>query len=319
MSQDKPTQAPSPEPEENQPRTKVSRRNNRRKPFWKTQVINVLRGTIGILETTVVKLETESLNAVDTQRSAKVGWWRGFLLKIRAFLPGFLSNNLSDTGLTAIVAGISIILIWTSTGIFTSKPTEVATVPPVQETAPPTEEIPTPTVTSTPDIPEPTPEITPEPTPEITPDIPEPTPEITPDIPEPTPEITPDIPEVTPEPTPEPTPAVELTPEEILIASIKNRVAEISVHQKWLPLEHRSTEGLIKSIQANFLDSTLTIKISNDWYTLKESQRNKLATQIFQCSQELDFTHLEITDSQGILLARSPVVGTEMIIFQGRA
>ncbi len=98
-----------------------------------------------------------------------------------------------------------------------------------------------------------------------------------------------------------------MTPEQTLIAAIENQVAEIS---------DRFASGLIKSIQANFRTSNLTLKISADWYTLEESQQDKLAAEILQRSQELDFTHLEIIDSQNKLVARNPVVGTEMVIFK---
>ncbi|PLZ81696.1 hypothetical protein CBP16_09455, partial [Fischerella thermalis WC217] len=70
---------------------------------------------------------------------------------------------------------------------------------------------------------------------------------------------------------------IVLTPEQILIATIENQVAEVS---------DRFASGLIKSIQANFLTSNLDIKISDDWYTLSESEQNKLAAEILQRSQE---------------------------------
>ncbi|MDB9327523.1 hypothetical protein PN435_15375, partial [Nodularia spumigena CS-590/02] len=88
---------------------------------------------------------------------------------------------------------------------------------------------------------------------------------------------------------------------------IENQVAEIS---------DRFASGLIQSIQANFRTSNLTIKINDDWYSLPESEQNQLAAEILQRSQELDFTHLEIIDSQDNLIARNPVVGNQMIIFQ---
>ncbi|MCC5626015.1 hypothetical protein, partial [Nostoc sp. CHAB 5715] len=215
-------------------------------------------------------------------------WWSGLLRTIRLFLPSNLSTKLSDTALTGIVTGIAVIIVWTTASVFTGKPTEVATVPPVEEVPAPT---PTPTITTPPEsvVPEPQP---PQPPEEITPP-----PEVeTP--PPPTPE---------PEPIPTPTPAIELTPEQALIAAIENQVAEIS---------DRIASGLIKSIQANFRTSNLTVKISDDWYTLKESQQDKLAAKILQRSQELDFTHLEIIDSQNRLIARNPVVGTEIVIFK---
>ncbi|QOV23465.1 hypothetical protein [Anabaenopsis elenkinii] len=248
-------------------------------PFWKVKIIQLIRGTIGILETAAVKLE----NPAPPVSEETPGFWQGlvtqwnrFLRQVRLFLPSKVSNNLSDRVLTGILALMTVVVVWSSVSIFIPKPTEVATVPPVEE------------------VPEPIPEATPEPIPEP---IPQPTPE---PIPEP-------IPQPTPAPIPEPTATLELTPEENLIAAIKNQVAEIS---------DRFASGLIESIQANFRTSNLTVKINDDWYILPESEQKQLAGEILQRSQELDFTHLEILDSRDQLIARNPVVGNEVIIFQ---
>ena len=262
-------------------------------PFWKAKIIQLLQGTIGVLEVTVEKLETapppgtEETPSFFQQLQLR---WGGLLRTIRLFLPSNLSTKLSDTALTGIVTGIAVIILWTTTSVFTGKPTEIATVPPVEEVPAPT---PTPTITTPPES------VTPEPQPSLPPEEITPPPEVeTPPPPTPEPE---------PIPTPTPTPAIELTPEQALIAAIENQVAEIS---------DRIASGLIKSIQANFRTSNLTVKISDDWYTLKESQQDKLAAEILQRSQELDFTHLEIIDSQNRLIARNPVVGTEIVIFK---
>ena len=74
-----------------------------------------------------------------------------------------------------------------------------------------------------------------------------------------------------PEPVPTPTPTIELTPEQNLIASIENQVAEIT---------NQYGNGLIQSIQANFEGSSLTVKVTQDWYTLLQSQQDKLAAQM---------------------------------------
>jgi len=288
----------------------------RKQPIWKATIIRILRWTIGVLETTVVKLEAES----SATEEASGFWqqlqliWRGLLAKIRSFLPANFSRNLSDTALTGIIAGITLVVVLTTSSLFTNKPTEIATIPPTEEVP-----VPTPTVIppqSTTPEPQPPAEIPPLPEVEVTPTpTPEPEVEITP-TPTPEPEVTPTPtpePEVTPTPTPEPeptpTPAVELTPEEILIAAVENQVAEIS---------DRFASGLIQSIQANFRTSNLVIKINEDWYTLKESQQDKLASEILQRSQELNFSHLEIVDSQDRLIARNPIVGNQIIIFKRR-
>ncbi|BAY08211.1 hypothetical protein [Calothrix sp. NIES-2098] len=278
--------------QDNQNSQPPQRPNRRNQPIWKSTIIQFLRGTIRILETAVVKLET----APPPGTEETPGFWGGLLAKIRTLLPANLSAKLSNTALTGIIASIAVILVWTTTSLLANKPTEVATVPPVEEVPTPT---PTPTITTTPELatPETQPleEITPSPEAEVTPAEPEPTPTPTP--------------EATPEPTPTPTPILQLTPEQILIAAIENQVSKIS---------DRVASGLIKSIQANFRTSNLTVKISDNWYTLTQSQQDKLAADILQRSQELDFSHIEVVDSQDKLVARNPVIGNEMIIFQRR-
>jgi hypothetical protein len=281
MSQDNQNSQPpsSFKPEANQP---LQEPYQRIQPIWKSKTIQILRGTIGLLETTVEKLETAPPPGTEEKPSFFQQMqlrWGGLLRTIRLFLPSNVSTKLSDTGLTAIVSVVAVVIVWTTTSVFTGKPVEVATVPPVEEVP-----APTPTITTPPEL------AAPEPQP--------PESETPPLSLEPEPE---------PIPSPKPTPILELTPEQTLIAAIENQVAEIS---------DRFASGLIKSIQANFRNSNLTLKISDDWYTLEESQQNKLAAEILQRSQELDFTHLEILDSQNRLIARNPVVGTEMVIFK---
>jgi hypothetical protein len=106
---------------------------------------------------------------------------------------------------------------------------------------------------------------------------------------------------------PEPLPTPELTPEQSLIVSIQQQVAQIT---------DRYGSGLIRSIEANFLGSRLIVKVSDGWYDLNESQQNKLADEMLRRSRELDFSKLEITDLKGSLLARSPVVGPNMVILK---
>jgi hypothetical protein len=104
-----------------------------------------------------------------------------------------------------------------------------------------------------------------------------------------------------------PVPTIELTPEQKLIASIQNQIESIS---------DRLVNEFIQSVEVNFYNSTLTLTISDDWYTFKAIEQNQLLADIFQRSKEVDFSHLEIIDSKKRLIARSPVVGEKMIIFK---
>ena len=255
-------------------------------PIWKTTIIQVLRGTIGVLETTVVKLETET--PADTQKKTNfLSRWDGFLRTFRLFLPSNISNNVSDTVLTGIFAVIFVVTIGISTFTFIPKSVEVATVPPVEEVIPPKSVI--------------EPEIIPKSV--IEPEV-IPTPVVEPEA-IPTPVI---------ETEPTPIPVIELTPEQALLAAIENQFSEISVSVKNTK-DKNIISQLIKPLQANFRTSDLTVKISDIWYNLEKSQQDKLAAEILQRSQELNFIHLEIVDFQEKIIARSPVVGNEMIIF----
>jgi len=245
-----------------------------------------LRGTIGVLETTVVKLETET--PADTQKKTNfLSRWDGFLRTFRLFLPSNISNNVSDTVLTGIFAVIFVVTIGISTFTFIPKSVEVATVPPVEEVIPPKSVI--------------EPEIIPKSV--IEPEV-IPTPVVEPEA-IPTPVI---------ETEPTPIPVVELTPEQALLAAIENQFSEISISVKNTK-DKNIVSQLIKPLQANFRTSDLTVKISDIWYNLEKSQQDKLAAEILQRSQELNFIHLEIVDFQEKIIARSPVVGNEMIIF----
>jgi hypothetical protein len=267
--------------------------------IWKTAIIQVLRGTIAVLETTVVNLETETPSNAQKQTNF-LSRWDGFLRTFRLFLPSKISNNVSDTVLTGIFAVFFVVTIGITTFTFIPKSTEVATVPPVEEVTQATTVI---EAKATP-----TPVIEPKPT--LTPIIkPEPTP-----IPVIEPEPTP-IPVIEPEPTPIPVIEPEITPEQALLVAIENQFSEISVSiiskEKTDIFSH-----LIKPLQANFRTSDLTVKINDIWYNLEKPQQNSLAVDILQRSKELDFIHLEVVDSQKRLIARSPVVGNKMIIFK---
>ncbi len=96
-----------------------------------------------------------------------------------------------------------------------------------------------------------------------------------------------------------------LTPEQSLIAGIQNQVAEIS---------DRLGGGLVKSFEANFSSSRLTVKLAEGWYGLSELAQNQLVNQMFKEANLLDFRNLEVMNLEGKLIARSPVIGSEMII-----
>ncbi len=279
MSQEQPNSQPplSPKPEAGQSEISLNKETQTLHKTWSrvhvvltSQSIKALRGTIQVLEGVLVKLEAEPPAGTTPSFLDKLqSGWSNAIAKIRSLLPENLNQKLSDTALTGILAGIAVVVVWSASALLPGKASDVANVPPSEQV--PAVNITTPSELAAPAEPKPI-EVIPPP----------------------------------PVPTPTPTPTI-LTPEQNLIASIENQVAEIT---------NQYGNGLIQSIQANFEGSSLTIKVTQDWYTLKQSQQDKLAAQMLERSKELDFSHLEITDPQGTLLARSPVVGTDMVILK---
>lgn len=297
MSQEQPSQPPSP-PSGADRKTPPAKQTQ---SAIKAQSIKILRGTIRLLEGAVSKLETEPVEGTPSFFDGVQQAWRGVLATIRSFLPENLSTKLSDLGLTGIIAALLTVVVWISSTLLSNKPPAVASLPTAQPI--PTEITPEePTIAPE----EPTEAIAPPEEPESTPTPVEPEPEPEPTIPTP-PELTAPS---EPEPiavTPQSEPVIELTPEQTLIASIQEQIAQVS---------DRFADGLIQSVQANFAGGSLSIQVKDDWYNLKQAEQDKLANRMFNEAEQLDFTRLELTDSQGTLVARNPVVGKNMIIFK---
>jgi len=283
----------------------------------KKQSINVLRFTIGALEGIVAKLEADTPSQTSSATSAQIGtiitnlwekarpWlprlqagWQGLLQKVRSLLPASLNDKLPDWGLSGAIASIPIFFLWITLSLLPGKTPEVAQVAPV-----------TVVPVVTPIAVNPKVEVTPIP---IAISPPTPVATTTPKVvTTPTPGITAPAELTAPKSAQPiklaPPPAPVLTPEQSLVATIQKQVAEVT---------SQYANGLIQSIQANFPSSRLQVKVTNGWYELSSEQQDKLATEMFGRAKELDFSKLEIADLGGNLLARSPVVGTKMVILQ---
>lgn len=141
-------------------------------------------------------------------------------------------------------------------------------------------------------------------------------PEITPETPsEEVPKVVETPPELKAPGSPKPVeiippPEPELTPEQSLIAAIQDRVAAIT---------NQYPEGLVLSVEANFLGSRLIVTMGDNWYSLSPSRQERLVNSIFDRTRNLDFRKLDIVDAQGTILARNPVVGNKMVILKREA
>jgi hypothetical protein len=92
-----------------------------------------------------------------------------------------------------------------------------------------------------------------------------------------------------------------------LIAAIQDQVAEIT---------NQYAEGLIRSIQADFLSSRLVVTVGEAWYGLEARRQDQVANEVLVRSRRLDFSQVELRDENGDQVARNPIVGSEMVILQ---
>ena len=97
------------------------------------------------------------------------------------------------------------------------------------------------------------------------------------------------------------------SPDPALIARIQEQVIEVA---------DKYTEGLIQSVQTNFGGSELTVNLSDGWYDLPSNRQDTLANDILNRSRQLDFESVKLMDGDGEVLARSPVVGTRMVVYR---
>lgn len=252
-------------------------------------ILRLLRGTVQVLERVITKLEAlepqANLPSPNFQEQLHSGlqtlqtWGVTLRNQIRSRLPAPINQRLSDPALAGAILGIVVLCLWTATTLLPDQAAEVTRLP----------------------APQPTPQITPQPTPSLPPELVAPAPSLS-ETPAPAQSTAPSR-----QPTPPAVPALKLNPEQKLIAAIQTQVAEIT---------DRYANGLIQSVEANFQGSQLVLHVSEDWYTLSISQQDQLAAEMLQRSRDLDFNTLKIVDEAGRRLARSPVVGTDMVVLQ---
>jgi hypothetical protein len=102
-------------------------------------------------------------------------------------------------------------------------------------------------------------------------------------------------------------PTITLTPEQNLIAALEAKTNNLAT---------RYSEDLVISIKPNFSDSIIMVTLANDWYQLVANRQDKLMEEMLRQSSQLEFKKLKIIDSQNNLIARSPIVGQDMVILR---
>lgn len=253
----------------------------------------LLRGLIRLLDWAATELETESAlpPAARITRPALTPAQAGHTLLgwARPWLPESL-RKLSDRNLTIALSVMGSVVLVAAIAIFPPQLKPAATVasqPPAAEPLKPLLpkllELPAAEPTEPPDAIE-------------SPDLTEPEPA------EPEPIAQP----------PSPPPKLELSPEQQAIAAIQEDASQIATRY--------GDPDLIASIRADFRSSRLIVIVPDAaWFNLGDRQQDRFTADLFTRSRRLDFSKLELQDTQGTLLARSPVVGDRVVIFQRSA
>jgi hypothetical protein len=104
---------------------------------------------------------------------------------------------------------------------------------------------------------------------------------------------------------PAPKPVVKLTPNQKLLAKLQATTA---------PYGQPDDDNLAQAVRPNKTTKTLEVTLTPGWSKLSSTQQDKLASDLFSQAQTLRFKTLELTDAQNTLLARSPIVGSDMVI-----
>lgn len=76
---------------------------------------------------------------------------------------------------------------------------------------------------------------------------------------------------------------------------------------------------LIQAARFNFAAHRLTLMVAETWNLLPPEQREQLSNEWLQRAHKLSFQNLEVQNTKGETLARSPVVGSKMVMFSQSA
>jgi hypothetical protein len=103
--------------------------------------------------------------------------------------------------------------------------------------------------------------------------------------------------------------APKINPDLAFITAIQTQLSDVT---------SQYPDKIVRGLQVDVATDRLIVQLAPAWYTLDESSQNDLIDRMWLQSKANHFTKLEIQDAVGRSIARSPVVGREMIILQRR-
>ncbi|MEM9216611.1 MAG: hypothetical protein AAGD25_19965 [Cyanobacteria bacterium P01_F01_bin.150] len=76
------------------------------------------------------------------------------------------------------------------------------------------------------------------------------------------------------------------------------------------------SDDLIQGVTIDQPLDLLTVVLGQGWYDLSDRQQRRLAQTIFDNTDDASFSHLRLINIDGVRIARNPVVGSDMILYQ---
>jgi hypothetical protein len=119
-------------------------------------------------------------------------------------------------------------------------------------------------------------------------------------VPVPQPKVVTEPPMVVAEPVTVPSPGIDLAE---IQAKLSSEVASLG-------------DGLVNSVKTANEDRQLKVALGSGWDSLSGADQQEVAQKLWGRSQKLDFKKIELFNGNNTLVARSPVVGTKVIMLQ---
>jgi hypothetical protein len=148
--------------------------------------------------------------------------------------------------------------------------------------------------------------------------VPSPAPSVAPSIaakPVPTPRPKPS-PVAIPSPKPSPVAAPSPTPSLVAAKPSSEQARLADLRTKLAKVGNTYGDGLVQDLSISPSTGALRVQLKDKWYDLNATQQDQLAQELLQNSASADFSKLELADASNRLVARSPLVGTEVIILR---
>jgi hypothetical protein len=237
--------------------------------------------------------------------------WLKLLVWLRSVAPANWQrqlNSLTDNVLTAIMVGILLLVFWFWGLITPDQPPatrKVANRPPEVSRSARPKVTPAPQVASKPV--RTAPSIAPSSAPSVAPSIaatPRP-------IPKPKPS-----PAAIPSPKPSPAAAPSSSPIAAAAKPTTEQTRLADLRTKFSKVANAYSDGLVQDVTLNPTTSRLRVQLKDKWYDLNASQQDQLAQGLLDSSASADFSKLELADTKNRLVARSPVVGSDVVILR---